>query len=367
MTKAAELAKMGEVLTTSQIGGRRNIIINGAMQVAQRGTSSTNSNTFATVDRINSRVNGEDNSITQSQVDVASGTTPYSLGFRKAFRYTNADQSSGAGGSVYLFAFHPIEAQNIIASGWDYTSSSSYITVSFWIKSSVSQNFYGYLRTLDGTSQRHAYETGILTADTWTKVEKTFSGNSNITVNNDTGTGLSWYIAPFFGTGYTDSTVSLTSWETYSTSTRTPDGTSTWWTTDGATFEITGLQLEVGEQATPFEHRSFGEELALCQRYFQSHFVPKSVGVFHATNEFLSNVYFPTTMRATPTFTANSFGTGSAYVYSGGSFRGTPNTFNQDGISSRYVLLRYQGGTLSHSGGQAGVLYYADFNLDAEL
>ena len=136
--------------------------------------------------------------------------------------------------------------------------------------------------------------------------------------------------------------------------------------TNGATWYITGVQLEVG-QATPFEHRSFGEELALCQRYFQSHLVPKSVGVFHSTIEFLSNVYFPTTMRATPTFTANSFGTGSSYVYSGGAFRGTPDTFNQDGISSGYVLLRYRGGTLSHTGGQAGVLYDADFNLDAEL
>jgi hypothetical protein len=132
-------------------------------------------------------------------------------------------------------------------------------------------------------------------------------------------------------------------------------------------FFITGIQLEVGSVATPFEHRSFAEELSLCQRYFQSHFVPKSVGVFHTVNEFLSNFYFPTTMRATPTFTANSFGIGSSYVYSGGAYRGTPNTFNQDGISSGYALLRYQGGTLSHSAGQAGVLYYADFNLDAEL
>jgi len=275
LSKILNASVTDSTLTTTKLAtpnlGRRNLIINGAMQVAQRGTSSTDSNSYGTVDRMDSRVNGQDNAVTQAQVDVGSGTTPYSLGFRKAFKYTNGNQSSGAGTGDYLFAFYKIEAQDIANSGWDYTSSSSYITISFWVKASVSQNYYGYLRTPDGTAQKHSFETGTLTADTWTKVTKTFSGNSNITIDNDTGTGLVWYLAPFLGTSYTDNSASLTTWEAYSSGgTRTPDNTTTWWTTNSATLEFTGFQLEVNSQATPFEHRSFGEELLLCQRYLQT-------------------------------------------------------------------------------------------------
>ena len=81
-------------------------------------------------------------SMTQAQVDVASGTTPYSLGFRKAFKITNGNQTSGANASDYYIFIIDIEAQDIANSGWNYKSSSSFITLSFWVKSSVAQTFY---------------------------------------------------------------------------------------------------------------------------------------------------------------------------------------------------------------------------------
>ena len=246
----------------------RNLIINGAMQVAQRGTSST-SDGYQTVDRYRATTTGVDEAPTYAQVDVASGTTPYTYGFRKAFKITNGNQTSGAGASDYLFFHHQIEAQNVATSGWNYTSASSFITLSFWVKSSVAQNFYGYLRTRDGTEQRYVFETGSLSADTWTKVTKTISGNSNIQIDNNNERGLGVYFAPFFGTTYTDSGVSLNAWGAYASETRTPDSTSTWYTTNDATFEVTGVQLEVGSVATDFEHRSFGQELKLCSRYYQ--------------------------------------------------------------------------------------------------
>tara|TARA_B100000900_G_scaffold335638_1_gene297225 strand:+ start:2374 stop:3585 length:1212 start_codon:yes stop_codon:yes gene_type:complete len=354
-----------------QIGGRRNIIINGAMQVAQRGTSSTNSNTYGTVDRLDSRINGQDNAVTQAQVDVSSGTTPYSLGFRKAFKYTNGNQSSGAGATDYLFAFYKIEAQDIVNSGWDYTSSSSHITISFWVKASVSQNYYGYLRTPDGTAQKHSFETGTLTADTWTKVTKTFSGNSNITIDNDTGSGLVWYLAPFLGTNYTDNSASLTAWEAYSSGyTRTPDNTSTWWTTNNATLEFTGLQLEVGEQATPFEHRSFGEELSLCERYFQL-FTHNGSGGGNIANgmvsakRFYGVLQYKKDMRAIPTITTTSSGfnvSSSAHTIGSASIDETHNT------TIHACRLR----TTSDNGrtnGQAAILRFdsGSINIDAEL
>ena len=247
----------------------RNLIINGAMQVAQRGTSSTTSG-INSVDRFTCEFSGTDEAPTQAQVDVTSGTTPYTSGFRKAFKVTNGNQTSGAGAADYINLQTKLEAQDIANSGWNYLSSSSSITLSFWVKSSVAQNFYGFLRTRDGTEQNYPFETGALTADTWTKITKIIVGNSNLTFNNDNGEGVQINISPFWGTDNTGS-VSLNAWAAYSGSTRTPDNTTTWYTTNDATLEITGVQLEVGSVATDFEHRSFAQELALCQRYFNAY------------------------------------------------------------------------------------------------
>ena len=266
------IATVTTVNTTNLINAtplsHRNIIINGDMSIAQRGSSYTGTNNYHTVDRILTSVGGLDENCTFSQHDLSASAAPYAFGLRKAFRVTNGNQSSGAGAGDYIQVQYRIEAQDMALSGWNYTSSSSYITLQFWVKSSVAQNFYCYLRTKDGTGQGYVFETGSLTADTWTKIEKTIPGNSNITINNDNGEGLQINISPFWGTDFTSSSASLNTWGTFSGSARTPDHTSTWYTTNDATFEITGLQLEVGSVATPFEHRIHGDELRRCQRYF---------------------------------------------------------------------------------------------------
>ena len=245
----------------------RNLIINGAMQVAQRGTSNT-TNGYGTVDRWNNFFNGADESPTQAQVDVASGTTPYSLGFRKALKITNGNQTSGAGAGDYINIQQSIEGQNTATSGWNYTSASSFITLSFWIKSSVAQSFKVYLRSQDGTNQLYTFDTGSLTADTWTKITKAIPGNSNIQIDNDNGNGFQVNIAAFWGTDFTASNVTEDAWGTWSGSARVKDMTSTWYTTNDATFEITGVQLEVSDHATDFEHRSFADEYLRCCRYY---------------------------------------------------------------------------------------------------
>ena len=155
----------GAALTNLPASGKaKNLIINGAMQVAQRGTSST-SNLYATVDRFRFAWAGVDENPTQAQVDVASGTTPYTLGFRKALKVTNGNQTSGAGSADRIAFEYRIEAQDIAGSGWNYTSASSNITLSFWIKSSVAQNFHFYFETVDGTAQIYPMSTGTLSAD----------------------------------------------------------------------------------------------------------------------------------------------------------------------------------------------------------
>ena len=166
--------------------GNRNLIINGAMQVAQRGTSST-TNGFATVDRFLIFYDNTNEAPTQAQADVASGTTPYTLGFRKSYKITNGNQTGGAGADDALIILYRVEAQDLANSGWNYTSASSYITLSYWVKSSIAQNFYVTLKSGDGTPQKYATETGSLTADTWTKITKTIPGASNVQFDNDNG------------------------------------------------------------------------------------------------------------------------------------------------------------------------------------
>ena len=188
------------------ISGRRNLIINGDMRIAQRGTTSTGVN-VGCVDRMNQQYGGENEAPTFSRSDVASGTTPYSLGFRHAFKITNGNQTGGAGTSDYLYFQTILEAQDIANSGWNYTSSSSFITVSYWIKSSVAQNFYGLITSSDGTAQAYVWETGSLSANTWTKITKTLPGNSNLQFDNNTGAGL--YVVPVRAFDGTDRTGSM--------------------------------------------------------------------------------------------------------------------------------------------------------------
>ena len=254
----------------------RNVIINGDFQIAQRSVSSTDNN-YGSVDRWTCQQGGLDEACTQAQVDVAEGTSPYGLGFRKAWKITNGNQTSGAGAADYIEIYQYIEGHNMATCGWDYKNSNSKMTLSFWIKSSVAQKFAGFLYTTlaNGTSVGYMYDYSIdnggsnLTADTWTKITHTFPGNSNLNITNGPNYGLGFGIYVFQGTNYTTSRSHSEAWQTWTTSNKVPDMTSTWYTTNDATLEITGVQLEVSDHATDFEHLSYGDTLAKCQRYYE--------------------------------------------------------------------------------------------------
>ena len=297
---------------TSIAGGglsHRNLIINGAMTVAQRGQSSTSSG-YHTVDRFQVNNSATDEAPTQAQVDVASGTTPYTLGFRKALKVTNGNQTSGAGASDFIRALYYVEAQDLANSGWNYKSSSSYITISFWVKASVAQTYYTNFRVFDGT-QKMYYFSYTLSADTWTKVTHTIPGHADISIDNDTGQGIyiQWY--QFRGTNNTGP-VTANQWHDLATSTFTPDQDSTWYTTNDATWEMTGVQLEVGDTATSFEHRSFSDELSRCQRYYQQYVNPCCTGVIpdNGSKAYSIGLQFQKRMRAVPTLSITNAGTG---------------------------------------------------------
>ena len=290
--------------------GSRNIIINGSFIIAQRGTSVTSANAYI-VDRWKLQSGALDENCTQEQADVSSGTEPYKLGFRKCWKITNGNQTSGGGANDYIELYHYIEGQNIVNSGWDYKNPNSKMTLSFWIKSSVAQTFPGFLYTTasNGTSVEYMYDyvvgngTSNLTADTWTKVVHTFPGNANLNITNGPNYGMGFGIYPYSGTNLTTDRAASNAWSSWVTANKTPDVTSTWYTTNNATLEFTGFQLEVGDQATPFKHRSLGEELALCQRYYEIAEGGFQGPVYGTDSDIKVSVPFKVTKRASPTLT----------------------------------------------------------------
>ena len=166
----------------------------------------------------------------------------------------------------------------------------------------------------DGSSYVYPTETPSLSANTWTKVTKTIPGNSNLTFNNDNGEGLRIIIVAYCGSSYSTDSATINTWNAYSSSNQFGRAsTSTWYETNDATLEITGLQLEVGSQATAFEHRSQGEELHLCQRYYQTGFAK----LYNANQPIMvmSQNFMPE-MRAAPTITGEQFGSETNAIWS---------------------------------------------------
>ena len=258
MTKAAELAKMGEVLTNSQIGGRRNIIINGAMQVAQRGTSFTLENASAKypVDRFFVQdVNSSSGEATVSQ----STTAPTDFKNSLKIDVTTADTSLAAG-DQYKIEYR-IEGQDIAHLNFG-TSSAQTVTLSFYIRSNKTGNTSVALLNSDNNRAYVATFT-IDSANTWERKKITIAGDQSGTWLDTNGIGLRLRWGSF---GSTAQTSSVNQWQANQVMSTNSSPINFFDSTDNELY-LTGVQLEVGEQATPFEHRSFGEELALCKRY----------------------------------------------------------------------------------------------------
>jgi len=288
---------------TNNLSNRR-ININGQMSVVQRGTSITSEG--YTPDRYYQKFSNA-GSITHtiSQQSLTSSDTPYSLGFRYFQRHA-LSAAGTANAAADLHTQHTIEAQDMAHSGWDYTSTSSYLSISFWVRVSTSQKFYLNLRTRDGTSQ--AYNIPFTpSANTWTKVTAQVPGNSNLQFDTDNDKGLHLNFYKFIGTDDTGGS-SENAWAAYSGTAKVPDMASTWLTAGASTFDLTGLQVEVGSVVTDFEHRSFAQEFELCKRYLQDFQGGDGDYVLALANTWTSTqprfiLYFSPEMRAAPTFT----------------------------------------------------------------
>ena len=304
MTKAAELAKMGEVLTNSQIGGRRNIILNPKMAIAQRGTSSTGlgaSSIYATVDRFNHAFASTAGRLTSEQ--VADGPS----GFANCLKLscTTADTSITADEAALIE--QKLEGQDLqqLKKG---TSDAEKVTVSFYVKGNASATYTVELE--DNDNSRFASQEFSVTTS-WTRVTKTFVADTTGTLNDDNAVSLSLKFWLHGGSTYTGGTHTSNTWHT-TTNARLSDNQTSFFDSTSRTFFITGLQMEIGSQATPFEHRSFGEELALCQRYYQQ-IVGVSdltiLGSGRANGTTIAQVPIPlaVSLRASPTVNSLAF------------------------------------------------------------
>ena len=254
MSKAAELAALIGGTSGSSLSNR-NLIINGAMQVAQRGTSFTNTIEAYGADRINAYATN------MGTFDVSQSTDAPD-GFAKSFKFVCNTADASPASTDETVVQYKIEGQDLQQLGYG-TSSAKTITVSFYVRSSETGDFGLWLYNEDGARQA-ASSYSINTANTWERKELTFAGDTSNGFNDDTGVGvyLRWYLGS--GSAFIGSLSS-----TWSSSTnRVPTGGVNIQGSANRNWYITGIQLEVGEQATPFEHRSFGDELARCQRYF---------------------------------------------------------------------------------------------------
>lgn len=283
--------------------GNRNLIINGAMQVAQRGTSAT---TFAygTVDRFKPS-EGSTSSLAITQTQDTNAPSGFSNSLK--ITVTTAETMSG---SKQLAFFHAIEAQNLQQLGYG-TSDAKSVTVSFWVKSSVTGAYCLSLYENDDNRNIGATYT-INSANTWEYKTITFPPDTVGVIDNNNGGGLETYF--FLSVGADRKSADNTSWATWSAARFGYGQVADVAGTTNATWQITGVQLEVGDTATPFEHRSYGDELAKCQRYYyqNSAVVGNKYYAFQyvASHKFIQWSH-PVTMRATPTtavtYTAGSF------------------------------------------------------------
>ena len=325
MTKAAELAKMGEVLTNSQIGGRRNIVINGAMQLAQRGTSFTSvAGSAYHLDRFRTGMGDTTARFTVTQATAALN------GFANSLKYDcTTAESSLSNADARLFIQHRLEGQDLqqLKKG---TSDAEKVTVSFYVKTNKSGVYTVELYDVDNT--RSISQTITVSDANWNRYTLTFDGDTTGTLGNDNGNSFNLIIHLIAGTNYTGGTFS-TSWSSATDNTRVSSSNVNIGDSTDNNFEITGIQLEVGSQATPFEHRSFGEELALCQRYFQKY---SDNGSDHGYvtegningSRFYGVLRWTATMRATPTVSSTGSGFGiqsSAHSATGFSIDETHN------------------------------------------
>lgn len=377
MSKARDLADLAKnandrldtVATSDGALSNRNMVINGSMILAQRGTSFTGvtSTTNYFVDRFQLVATDEGTwSLTQEN-DAPSGS-----GFIKSAKLeiTTADSSIAAGDyAQFRYKFENRDVKHLLKG----TSNAKKCTLSFWVKSSIAQDYSLRLReTNSSTTRQNVKQFTVSAADTWQKETMIFDGDTG----GDDFSGaadasgnfiLEWLLGG--GTDFQGGTPDA-GWEDIDSTAF--DATDTFLTTVNSTFYITGVQLEVGDTATPFEHRSYGDELARCKRYYEeigrSDVAFERFGVgWTGTGSSSFFVQFDVEKRANPSVSISDVGHFYTYTYEGNK---TATSASQVDLTPRGYNQNFAGITANNGDGALMIRDGSDaarIYVDAEL
>jgi hypothetical protein len=287
--------------TSTQLAGNRNKIINGAMMIDQRnaGASVTPISNQYTLDRWNTYQNVSGKFTVQQ--NAGSVTPP--VGFTKYLGVTSASAYSIAAGNLFTVMQY-IEGQNCSDLAWG-TSSAKTVTLSFQVYSSLTGTFGGSI-TNANQNRSYPFSYTISSANTWTTISLTIPGDTTGTWATDTSIGISVFFGIGVGSTYSGTAGSWASGAYFSAT-----GAVSIVGTNGATFYITGVQLEKGSVATPFENRIYSDELAMCQRYCyvqnnNGNNPPVATGYWSGSTNVEAYIFFPVTMRASPSLSISA-------------------------------------------------------------
>ena len=298
MTQAAALAAYG-----SNSPSNRNRIINGGMVFDQRnnGASVTPTSSGYTLDRYYCFMDAASKYSVQQSTNAP-------VGFTNSMLFTSTSAYTIGTGEAFGFR-QVIEGFNVADLGWG-TANAKTVTLSFWVRSSLTGTFGGVIRNASN-NRTYPFTYSISTANNWEQKAITIAGDTSGTWLTTNGAGL----AVQFGLGI-DASISGTAGSWAGTGYWGATGAINLLATSGATFYITGVQLEEGSVATPFEHRQYGQELALCQRYYwktsgasANNYV--GAGFCDTSTNVATIVSYPVRMRAIPTLQTS--GTASDY------------------------------------------------------
>jgi len=285
----------GMLDTQAQYNGFKNRIINGAMVNDQRNAGASGTASTYTVDRwgyFGSQASKGTWQQSAGAVTPPSGFINY-LGFTSSSAYSvlTTDQ---------FYLYQRIEGLNTADLSFG-SASAAYVTLSFWVRSSLTGTFGGFL-TNSASNRTYPFSYTISVANTWEQKTVSVAGDTTGTWLTTSGIGIG--VGFNLGTGATYS-ATANAW-TASAFVTAPTGATSVVGTNGATFYITGVQLEKGSTATSFDYRPYGTELALCQRYFISYggttqYERIAVGVCNTTTTASCMTFLPVPMRTTPT------------------------------------------------------------------
>ena len=348
MSKAAELAALIANVNKGSSLANKNLIINGGMTVAQRSTSEASKTTvdgYVCLDRWSIQT-GSVGTFTHSQ----SSDVPAGYGFSNSVKFdcTTADASPDYGLIRQRF-----EGQNlqVLNKG---TSSAVPVTLSFWVKSNLTGNFQVNLQDIDTSGSRHIGATySISSANTWEKKEITFAGDTTGALDNDNACSfnIEWWLAA--GSTYNSGSVP-TSWAAEANANRAAGLNVSIGSSTDNEFYLTGVQLEIGEKATAFEHEPIGTTLEKCQRYytkFQAGSAYSYLGSGQASSATAARIVFqfPTEMNHVPALEQSANNTMNVYATDSEAFSADA-TINNPSTHSSAITCTVSSGLTAKAG-----------------